>query len=157
MPSERAIKHIYNATTDKWDKILINVVVQDAFAEGSMRTAHYMQDLSEVGNQKFVLKLSKDAPNDFQVKHHRASSFPFRVRHIRPNSFRRLRAMQAYFEDVRMQMIAKRFADMYNSRGPPKRVDFLASYVLELIDRPNRYLVWEGARARQAFSTAPTP
>lgn len=65
--SERAIKHIYNATTEKWDKILINVIVQDAFAEGSMRTAHYMRDLSELGNQKFVLKLSKDAPHDAQV------------------------------------------------------------------------------------------
>ena len=65
--SERAVKHIYDAQTDKWDRILINVVVQDAFAEGSMRTAHYMQDLSEAGDKKFVLKLSKDAPNDTQV------------------------------------------------------------------------------------------
>ncbi len=66
--SERALKHIYDAVTDKWERVLINVVVQDAFAEGSMRTAHYMKDLTELGNQgKFVLKLSKDARDDSQV------------------------------------------------------------------------------------------
>ena len=67
--SERALKHIYDAVTDTWDKVLINVVVQDAFAEGSMRTAHYMKDLTELGNQgKFVLKLSKDSRDDSQVR-----------------------------------------------------------------------------------------
>ncbi len=67
--SERALKHIYDAATDTWDKILINVVVQDAFAEGSMRTAHNMKDLTELGNQgKYVLKLSKDARDDSKVR-----------------------------------------------------------------------------------------
>jgi hypothetical protein len=66
--SEKAIKHIYNAANETWDKVLINVIVQDAFAEGSMRTAHYMRDLSEMGDQTFVLKLSKDRPHDAQVQ-----------------------------------------------------------------------------------------
>jgi hypothetical protein len=134
--SERALKHIYDAVTDTWDKVLINVIVQDAFAEGSMRTAHYMKDLTELGNQgKFVLKLSKDARDDSQVRfappstREQDAANPLQLRPHGP---------QSYFEDVRMQMIAKRFADLYNARNPPKRVDFVAAYALELIDRPTR-------------------
>jgi hypothetical protein len=134
--SEKAIKHVYNAANEMWDKILINVIVQDAFAEGSMRTAHYMRDLSESGDQKFVLKLSKDGPHDAQVMRTCTQiSLPSTSTVIYTHEFY---CRQACFEDVRMQMVAKRFADLYNSRGPPKRVDFLAAYVLELIDRPGR-------------------
>ena len=66
--SERALKFIYNAATETWDNTLINVIVQDAFAEGSMRTAHYMKDLTEIsGEGKYVLKLFKDVSYNSQV------------------------------------------------------------------------------------------
>ena len=46
--------------------------------------------------------------------------------------------MQHYFDDVRMQMVARTYGDEYNSLGPPKRVEFIMAYVLQLIDRPGR-------------------
>mmetsp|Transcript_77274 Transcript_77274/g.208584 ORF Transcript_77274/g.208584 Transcript_77274/m.208584 type:complete len:224 (+) Transcript_77274:174-845(+) len=85
----------------------------DAFASGSMRTAHHMIDLTTPREQsKYVLKLSKDP---------------------RYNG-------QSYFEDVKMQMIAKMYAEKYNAQDPPKHVDFVDVYVLQLIDRPTRPL-----------------
>jgi elongation factor 2 kinase len=35
-------------------------------------------------------------------------------------------------------MVARTYADEYNSLGPPKRVEFILAYVLQLIDRPGR-------------------
>ena len=43
---------------------------------------------------------------------------------------------QTYFDDVEMQMEAKMYAEMYNAENPPKKVDFLDAYVLELRGRP---------------------
>lgn len=44
-------------------------------------------------------------------------------------------ARELYFEDVKMQMIARKWADKYNQLNPPKPVGFLQSYVMELVDR----------------------
>jgi len=37
-------------------------------------------------------------------------------------------------------MYAKEYAKAYNEYNPPKKVDFVAAYLLELIERPNRPL-----------------
>jgi hypothetical protein len=40
-------RHHYDARQKKWTRSLINVIVKaEPFAEGAMRTAHHMQDLS---------------------------------------------------------------------------------------------------------------
>lgn len=76
------------------------------FLQGAMRTAHHMKDLSMHGDEsRFVLKLSKDPAEDSQI----------------------------YYDDVAMQMDAKMYAEEYNKRKPPKRVDFLAAYVLQVV------------------------
>jgi hypothetical protein len=45
---------------------------------------------------------------------------------------------EAYFRDVRTQMVAKQWAAAFNRRQPPKAVDFVDAWVLELVDRPGR-------------------
>jgi len=110
--AERAVKRQYNPHTKKWSSTLINVVVQlHAFAQGGMRQAFHMQDLSFSGDdKKYVLKLYKDV-------------------HEKP---------QIYYDDVKMQMEAKMWAVRYNDRNPPKHVEFLDACVLELKDRPDK-------------------
>ncbi len=44
----------------------------------------------------------------------------------------------SYFQDVIIQCYAKAYAERYNLYGPPKKVDFVKAYLLELIDRPQR-------------------
>lgn len=47
---------------------------------------------------------------------------------------------EVYFQDVSMQMYAKEFAKKYNSYRPPKKVDFIKAWLLELTSRPRRTL-----------------
>lgn len=42
------------------------------------------------------------------------------------------RTRQVVFSDVKMQMFAKDCADKYNARSPPKMVDFIEAFVIEL-------------------------
>ena len=44
-------------------------------------------------------------------------------------------ARELFFEDVKMQMVARKWAAKYNDFNPPKRIEFLMSYVVELADR----------------------
>ena len=75
-----------------------------------MRKAYHMQDLSVLGDDRqYVLKMSK-GPDELK---------------------------QIYFDDVQMQMEANMSAELYNAEKPPKLVDFLDAYVLELKDRPH--------------------
>mmetsp|Transcript_19511 Transcript_19511/g.64718 ORF Transcript_19511/g.64718 Transcript_19511/m.64718 type:complete len:762 (+) Transcript_19511:65-2350(+) len=110
--AERAIKHQYDPKKKEWARTLINVVVHpEAFAEGAMRKAYHMKDLSVVGaDSRYVLKISKELNE----------------------------ATQIYFDDVAMQMEAKMYAEMYNAKNPPKKVDFLHAYVLQLTERAGK-------------------
>lgn len=110
--AERAIKHEYDVGTANWRRTLVNVVIErQAFAEGAMRAAYHMRDLSASGEEsRYVAKISKVAGT--------------------PPS--------QYFDDVRMQSESQKWARDFNSRGVPKRVEFIGAYVMELIDRDSR-------------------
>jgi hypothetical protein len=40
---------------------------------------------------------------------------------------------ETYFSDIEMQMISKRYARQYTALGPPKKVDFLQAFVIEVV------------------------
>lgn len=42
---------------------------------------------------------------------------------------------ETYFDDIKMQMVSKKYAKMYNALGPPKGVDFLLAFVIEVFAR----------------------
>lgn len=44
------------------------------------------------------------------------------------------------FQDVKAQEISKMYAQKFNSCNPPKLVDLVSSFVLELSDRPGKPL-----------------
>ncbi|KAF2072953.1 hypothetical protein CYY_005746, partial [Polysphondylium violaceum] len=114
--SERAIKWDYDpyATTGQWTCSALIVKMEPVpFAEGAFRKAYHIQDLYKHGaNGRYVAKISKKPTQ-------------------RAN----------YFEDVKMQMIAKKWADKYNSFKPPKKIEFLQSNVLEFVDRTSSDLI----------------
>lgn len=43
-----------------------------------------------------------------------------------------------YFREVESQVVAKTLAQEFNKRGPPKTVDFVTPYTLEMTGRENR-------------------
>lgn len=110
--SERAVKHHYDPKKGLWQRTMIMVSVETTpFSSGAMRDAYKMKDLTQTGDEsQYVMKMSKDPREDTQI----------------------------YYEDVKMQMEAKMYADMYNQCNVPKKVDFLAAYVLELVERQGR-------------------
>ena len=59
--AERATKHEYDPETKQWRRTMINVIIEKRpFAEGAMRAAFHMRDLSTCGNQsQYVAKLAK--------------------------------------------------------------------------------------------------
>ena len=61
--AERATKHEYDPTTKQWRRTMINVVIErKPFAEGAMRAAYHMRDLSTIGQQSmYVAKMAKMA------------------------------------------------------------------------------------------------
>ena len=42
-------------------------------------------------------------------------------------------ADDVYYADVKMQMVAKALSAKYNAQQPPKRVDFLHAFVIEVV------------------------
>lgn len=112
--AEKAVRHEYDPRAKKWTRTAFLCRIEGKpFAEGAMRTAHRLFDLAATGpGSLFVVKISKD-PRD---------------------------AAQQYFDDVEMQMEARMWAQRYNERLPPKSVDFIAAYVLELVDRAEKPL-----------------
>ena len=65
--AEMAIKHQYDPKENKWARTVINVVVQSQpFAEGNLRKAFHIKDLS-VTDSDYVLKISKDPAEDAQA------------------------------------------------------------------------------------------
>lgn len=86
LPVQKAVKHTFNVSTGKWSKANCEVKIdKQPFGKGSLRHAYYMQDLSDPKNL-YVAKASID---------------PFEDREV-------------YFQDVEMQLQAKRIAEIFN-------------------------------------------
>jgi len=49
-------------------------------------------------------------------------------------------ARESYFEDVKMQMLCKTYANKYNQYNPPKTIDFIKAWLLVLSSRPDKPL-----------------
>lgn len=112
MPLERGIKIIWNTMTKNWEKEKINVKLDNRrpFDEGSFRAVYHLWDQSDPDN-RYVAKLSKDQ-RDQQTQ-------------------------EIYFQDVKAQAIASQLGRLYNSRFPPKTIEFIHAYVLVLLERDN--------------------
>jgi len=110
--SEKAEKWTYSYSEEKWYKEQCKVKIDEVpFDKGGLRYVFHLQDLSIPG-RKYVAKMSQDMRDNIKK--------------------------EIYFNDVRMQAIARFFCHGitgYNSYNPPKKVDFLDAYVLHLKQR----------------------
>eukprot|EP00294_Goniomonas_avonlea_P007036 CAMPEP_0114569428 /NCGR_PEP_ID=MMETSP0114-20121206/16622_1 /TAXON_ID=31324 /ORGANISM="Goniomonas sp, Strain m" /LENGTH=249 /DNA_ID=CAMNT_0001756309 /DNA_START=253 /DNA_END=998 /DNA_ORIENTATION=- len=83
------------------------------FAEGTFRHAYRLLDLSsKKGDQDYVAKISKDHRDQMSDN---------------------------YWQEVQVQAVSKLWAKKFNEhpRAPPKKVDFLVAFVLQMFDRPD--------------------
>jgi hypothetical protein len=85
--------------------VVVVDIEEQPFAKGSCRTAHKFKDLTDPSHP-YVAKFSTKKASREQ-----------------------------YFVDVLMQTFCSKWADLYNSFNAPKKITFLPSFVLELVDR----------------------
>lgn len=111
LPSEEAVLHTYSLDTNSWSNTKVTIQIEATpFARGTLRYAYHLNGLATFGTDSstcYVAKMSID---------------PYEER-------------ESYFEDVKMQTLCKQYADEYNNYKPPKTVDFIKAWLLELPSR----------------------
>ncbi|KAG7389611.1 hypothetical protein PHYPSEUDO_010008 [Phytophthora pseudosyringae] len=115
---ELAVKHVFNYATRQWSSTQVCINLDETpFNKGSLRIVYHLQDLSTEGSASlsnggcytgsYVAKLAIDPDED----------------------------PQTYFRDIELQAHCAHYAQVYNSYTPPKRVEFISAWVLELPER----------------------
>ena len=106
----------YDACKDSWEASETLVKMEDvSFARGAMRECYRMKKMSQVNAHFFYSMDWKDC-NNYVAKRYIARDTP----------------RDTYFNDIKMQMVSKKYARMYNQHAPPKGVDFLHAFVMEV-------------------------
>uniref|UniRef100_K3WDA8 Alpha-type protein kinase domain-containing protein n=1 Tax=Globisporangium ultimum (strain ATCC 200006 / CBS 805.95 / DAOM BR144) TaxID=431595 RepID=K3WDA8_GLOUD len=107
-----AIKHIFDSEQRKWTSARIRVKIDtEPFARGGLRQVFHMQDWT----------------TDASSSNGKRENYVAKVA-INPNE-----NPDTYFRDVEMQAVASKFAKLYNSYSPPRRVEFLEAWILQLM------------------------
>lgn len=110
---ERAVIREWSVECSRWLERFSNVVVcLTPFARGSMRSAYYFLDLSNVGKLCVAKRYRRQRVDDEQ-----------------------------YYADVSMQTVAQHWATMFNRYNPPKKVRFVRACVVELLGREPKVVV----------------
>jgi len=118
--TEKALRHRYNALKKEWVVDEVNVKMQmESFAHGAMRQCYRIKKLSNFSHNQ---DWRRDCNNAVAKQY------------INPVN------REDYFEEVKLQMDAKLWAEEYNRHHPPKQIDICLMGVLEFVDRPNASL-----------------
>ena len=162
---ETAVLHMFDIETSSWSRQEVRVRVEkESFARGSLRVAYHMSGLEEVERQevaryrqkeferekKRAKKRGKKPPpppspahdDDSHDSSSSSSSSSTRAArsYVAKMSIDPYEEREAYFQDVVMQHYARAYAIRYNSYAPPKRIEILQAWLLELSERPGRPL-----------------
>ncbi|CAB3410125.1 unnamed protein product [Caenorhabditis bovis] len=114
-PIFRAKRHRYSAMRKQWTEDFVEVRFHpEPFARGAMRECYRLKKLSSMGGSSDW----KHAQNYVAKKYMQ-------------NVDRRV-----LFDDVKLQMDAKLWAEEYNRYNPPKKIDIVQMCVIEMIDLP---------------------
>ncbi|KAH7460650.1 hypothetical protein PRIC1_006298 [Phytophthora ramorum] len=117
-----AIKHVFDSEQRKWTSSRIKVKIDtEPFAKGGLRQVFHLQDLSIP-----LPALRVDDANEDSVMS-KCTSYVAKIA-IDPNE-----NPDTYFKDVEMQAVAAKYANLYNTYNPPRRVEFLEAWILQLI------------------------
>nr|XP_020460954.1 eukaryotic elongation factor 2 kinase isoform X2 [Monopterus albus] len=117
--TEACIRYRYSAVTEEWaqDQIHIKMAAQP-FGKGAMRECFRTKKLSNFSHSSNWKSASNYVAKRYMETVDR----------------------NVYFEDVRLQMEAKLWGEEYNRHRPPKQVDIMQMYVVEMTNRPGKPL-----------------
>lgn len=113
--TERVIRHRYNAIKKEWMSDECRVKMEEKqFANGAMRACFRLKKLSN-----FVHKESWEHAANYVAKCYMDKSVE----------------RERYFDDVRLQMDAKLWAEIFNRHNPPKKIDMFQMSIVEFVER----------------------
>ncbi|KAI9908231.1 hypothetical protein PsorP6_003014 [Peronosclerospora sorghi] len=113
-----AIKHVFNSAQCTWTSSRIQVKIEATpFAKGGLRQVFHLQDLS------MLARATRDETDGTRA------SYVAKIA-LDPHEH-----LDTYFKDVEMQAVAAKYATLYNSYHPPRRVEFLEACILQLLPR----------------------
>lgn len=121
--AERAVRWTYDLKKEKWSRQRIRVKLDPMpFARGALRVVYHMKICEKKPAAPFDAKGGPHPPQRTHVAKIALSAQDNENRSI-------------YFRDVEMQCLARYIASKFNRCNPPKRVDFLEAFVVELVER----------------------
>ncbi|KAL6044462.1 Eukaryotic elongation factor 2 kinase [Balamuthia mandrillaris] len=133
VPTEAALRYGFDPRTQTWHTEPVLVKIEpEPFASGAVRNAYRMKVYEGHWHhgRAWVAKRYKE-----EVVTHQTQQQEGDEEDGKPAVLRKL-----YQDDVKLQMHAKYLGELYNERNPPKKVDFISVWMLEMVDRPNKEL-----------------
>ncbi|TMS36291.1 hypothetical protein L596_003488 [Steinernema carpocapsae] len=119
LPTKKCIRHRYSAIRKTWSEDEVEVKMHsDPFARGAMRECYRLKKLS---------KFAKDT--DWLHAHNYVAKKY--IQEVDRN---------VLFEDVKLQMDSKLWAEEFNRHNPPKKIDIVQMCILEFIEEPGKPL-----------------
>lgn len=119
VPIMRAKRYRYSSIRKSWSEDIVEVRLNpEPFARGAMRECYRMKKLPSNCRQ-----------SDWKYAHNYVAK-----RYIQEVD------RSVLFEDVKLQMDAKLWAEEFNRYNPPKKIDIVQMCVLEMIDLPSEPL-----------------
>ncbi|KIH65926.1 MHCK/EF2 kinase domain protein [Ancylostoma duodenale] len=119
VPITRAKRYRYSSIRKTWTEDIVEVRLHpEPFARGAMRECYRLKKLP-----------SNSHSSDWKHAHNYVAK-----RYIQEVD------RSVLFEDVKLQMDAKLWAEEYNRYDPPKKIDIVQMCVLEMIDMPSEPL-----------------
>lgn len=140
--SEEATKYIYDLPTRTWRSSKVRVKLDSTpFAKGGLRLVFHLQDLS-------VKEKAATATTTTTKQQQQQQQQPGGVAPAPRSSYVAKISMdprdnldrEVYFRDVEMQTLAKHYAKLFNEYRPPKRVNFVKAWILQLDEREGKPL-----------------
>eukprot|EP01094_Clydonella_sp_ATCC50884_P019253 TRINITY_DN3722_c0_g1_i1.p1 TRINITY_DN3722_c0_g1~~TRINITY_DN3722_c0_g1_i1.p1 ORF type:complete len:180 (+),score=54.08 TRINITY_DN3722_c0_g1_i1:59-541(+) len=129
LKAERCQKLVWDVEAEKWQESVVMVKMEgEQFQNGAQRACYRAKEMD--AEQFMKLPDWKKAEN-VVVKKYMSPA-----------------ARDVYENDVRMQMVAKSLGEKYNKRNPPKKVDFMLTYMLVTLDREEEQVYCAGTCPR---------
>ncbi|EFA85552.1 putative protein serine/threonine kinase [Heterostelium album PN500] len=133
---EWAIAYEYNAADDEWTRGIIAVHMESrAFASGALRNAHKLT----IKKNPVIYSANFNSPNHVKYEEGKRVNQMKLPRLFGPVDTTYVAKIsktdvnfERYFEDVKMQMLCKELGARYNDNNPPKNIDFLNAWVIEI-------------------------
>lgn len=124
LPAERVRRHRYLPHDGKWivDESIVKIEPVP-FDHGSMRSVYRMKKISQVQLTAWNKVAWKNAPN-YVAKRYKTDA------ESGAEADR-----DHYFEDIQLQYEASKWADLYNTQNPPKKIKVIQCYVVEFFER----------------------